>query len=137
MRLITYWLDRCLSEHCCQRFVNTPLQSPWLSQRPARLLDLSSFDGSEDVRVVETVSMTQMPQYFAVSHVWGPSGIPKRTKLLTSNVEQLLARMPYDNLSASFRDAVKVTRLLGFRYIWIDALYANRFLHPDLAKLTP
>lgn len=132
-----YWLERCLSEHCCQRLINTPLLSPWLSQRAARLLDVSSFDDSEDVRVVETASMAPMPQYLAVSHVWGPSGIPKHTKLLTSNFEQLLTRIPYGNLAASFRDAVKVTRMLGFRYVWIDALYDNRFFYPYPARLIP
>jgi hypothetical protein len=75
MRLITHWLERCLSEHCCQRFVNTPLLSPWLSQRPARLIDASSFDGSEDVCAVETVSIAQMPQYLSLSLFWFNLGI--------------------------------------------------------------
>jgi hypothetical protein len=76
--------------------------------------------------------MPQMPQYIAVSHVWGPSGIPDHTKLLTSNIEQLLDRMAYTSLAANFRDAVKITRLLGFRYIWIDALYVPS--HQGLVK---
>ena len=45
---------------------------------------------------------------------------PLRT--LTVNIEDRLKSIPMNILPRTFRDAVKVTRGLGLRYIWIDSL---------------
>jgi len=43
-------------------------------------------------------------------------------KLLKSNLEFYEESVPMDQLTKTFKDAVDLTRRLGFRYIWIDAL---------------
>ncbi|KAE8452259.1 hypothetical protein EG329_000959 [Mollisiaceae sp. DMI_Dod_QoI] len=57
--------------------------------------------------------------YIALSHVWGAQIHNKlEMKLLEKWREGIDVRL----LPRSFRDAITVTRKLGFRYIWIDAL---------------
>jgi len=58
-----------------------------------------------------------------LSHCWGPKGVP--FKLQKANESTLSERIPIDKLSLTFKDAIRFTRrlrILGVRYIWIDAL---------------
>ncbi|PVH85430.1 HET-domain-containing protein, partial [Cadophora sp. DSE1049] len=54
-----------------------------------------------------------------LSHRW-VGNMPGR--LTTENSAQLLHVIPAAFLSATFKDAIIVTRRLGFRYLWIDSL---------------
>lgn len=47
-----------------------------------------------------------MPQYLALSYVWGSADIAQSLK----------------NLPRTIKDAMRVCRGLGFRYLWVDAL---------------
>lgn len=59
--------------------------------------------------------------YFALSHCWGD--LRKCCVVTeTTNIAQRLQRLPLNELSPTFRDAIVVTRKLGFRYLWIDAM---------------
>ena len=58
-------------------------------------------------------------RYLALSHCWG------KIKIITTEKESFETRkegIDPDTLSKTFRDAVEVTRTLGFRYLWIDSL---------------
>ena len=62
-------------------------------------------------------------QYIALSYVWGPSQY-HTAKLPSSNlsrfaIERALTSMP---MPQTIKDAIELTRLLGFRYLWVDAL---------------
>ncbi|KAF2264851.1 HET-domain-containing protein, partial [Lojkania enalia] len=58
--------------------------------------------------------------YAALSHCWGPeSNIMKAT---TNNLKDLHMEIDESALSKSFRDAIKTTRILHIKYLWIDAL---------------
>jgi hypothetical protein len=39
-----------------------------------------------------------------------------------SNIEARMELLILEELPRNFIDAIKVTRLLGFRYLWIDSL---------------
>ena len=63
-------------------------------------------------------SETDVP-YLTLSHSWGKNDM---FKLLKSNIDELQQRIPLDKLSQTFKDAMKVTLQLGFKYLWIDSL---------------
>jgi hypothetical protein len=55
----------------------------------------------------------------ALSHCWGGPITP----VLTDEVlESFQKGLPFTELSANFKDAIVVTRQLGFQYLWIDSL---------------
>ena len=58
--------------------------------------------------------------YVALSHCWGSA--PHFITLTQSTIATFRRRIPYDSLTATFRDAILVTRKLGVRFIWIDSL---------------
>jgi hypothetical protein len=65
----------------------------------------------------------QKIRYIALSYVWGPSKYQK-TKLLTSNVLQLgrAGSLRTRPVPQTIEDAIELTKLLGFDYLWVDAL---------------
>lgn len=72
---------------------------------------------SEDVVLIDSRSLTG--RYTILSYSWGLGTSLKTTP------ETLAARergIPYDDLPLTLRHAVKVTRELGVKYLWIDAL---------------
>lgn len=86
---------------------------------PSRLIDVGRSDGTEDPRVLETNGMRGT--YLTLSHCWGQGVI---TRTLSENLDKRKKGIAMDELSASLRDAVFITRRLGFRYLWIDSLCA-------------
>jgi hypothetical protein len=58
--------------------------------------------------------------YVALSHCWGST--PHFITLTQSTLATFRRRIPYDSLTATFRDAILVTRKIGLRFIWIDSL---------------
>lgn len=82
---------------------------------PTRLLDVG-VASSQSVRLVLSVDPEDI--YVALSHCWGQS-IPLVTtsKNISSSQLEITSKLP-----KTFADAVRVTRRLGIRYLWIDAL---------------
>jgi len=69
----------------------------------------------------------------ALSHPWG-SGPHFYTD--ESNIDQHKAAIEMHVLPATFQDAVRVTRELGLRYVWIDAIFIVRGPSGDYVKET-
>lgn len=88
---------------------------------PKRLLDLTSFSDNEsaDLRLVETV-VPNAP-YATLSHCWGSSLTAERTTTI-ANLDERKVRIHFTSLTPNFRDAVIISRRLGIRYLWIDAM---------------
>jgi hypothetical protein len=58
--------------------------------------------------------------YATLSYCWGEA---QKFMLLTTTVlEAWTERLPIEHLPQSSQDAIEVTRALGIRYLWIDAL---------------
>ncbi|KAK3377340.1 heterokaryon incompatibility protein-domain-containing protein, partial [Lasiosphaeria ovina] len=119
--LARMWMAHCQRTHTChQRLPFTEEQHPGLGL-PPRLLDLGHFP--EDVRLVMATSLSSISvDYVALSHCWGPEGLPDSSKLTSSNLAARLTRIPLTSLCLNFQHAIATTRLLGLRYLWIDAL---------------
>lgn len=87
---------------------------------PTRLIDVAT-DSNGPIRLIQTSGKAQR-RYIALSHCWGQLSDDQRFCTYESNIKQRMADIPYDQLPATFKDAVRVTRALGVRYLWIDSL---------------
>lgn len=111
--------DRCNEMHDCMASVKN---TNFAAQLPTRLLDLGEND-AESIRLTENDSTTLATgRYIALSHRWGDMDDTQRVCTYKHNIEDRKAHIPFDELPASFQDAVRVTRALGVRYLWIDSL---------------
>jgi len=54
-----------------------------------------------------------------LSYCWGKDGHVVTTK---KDLTQHMQAIDLQSLPTTLRDAVPITRLLGFRYLWIEAL---------------
>ncbi|EEH42056.2 hypothetical protein PAAG_03977 [Paracoccidioides lutzii Pb01] len=112
MVTIKSWISACIVTHFTpESFCNTP-DNP---QLPTRVVDVGLDDGV--VKLLEPKGARS--KYICLSHCWGLAQIITTTK---SNLVQHKKAIPWNLLSKTFRDAISLTRSLGFKYIWIDSL---------------
>lgn len=66
----------------------------------------------------------QGDEYLVLSHCWGTPTKEEKERFCTTrqNYQHRLQGFSYDELPRTFQDAIRVTRLLGKQYLWIDAL---------------
>src|SRR5450756_303615 len=108
MKLANEWLKECLSTHAgCQK----PLET----KPPTRVIDIGP--GGEYPSLLVTDG--DITKYVTLSHCWG-----KATLLTTTNssLADRVAGIAMGLLPRTFQDAIRVTHLLGFKYLWIDSL---------------
>jgi len=58
--------------------------------------------------------------YIALSHCWGNTH--NQVKTLKSNIQKRKHEICWDELNQSYKDAISLTRRLGFNFLWIDSL---------------
>lgn len=112
VELMKTWISTCRTSH--------PRCNITKAYTPTRLLDLNAFDGSEDIRLVSLGENAEI-EYIALSYCWGPP----ETHSLTTTQQTLpdrLQMIPFADLSTTFKDTINLTRKLGIRYLWVDAL---------------
>lgn len=118
-QIMKTWIQECRQNHeiCLKNLENF---------LPTRLLDLQAFETGDDIRLV-SVELKDFededfqPEYITLSHCWGPPEI-RPTTTTKENLEERMTQISIDDLSNTFRDAVRITRELGERYLWIDSL---------------
>ena len=109
--LVSIWMRRCLTEHnLCPSSSEASL--------PTRVIDVGLPQSNEEPYLLVTGG--RHGQWVTLSHCWGTTIIPKRTT--KSNLEQHRQGLPMSELPLTFRDAVTITRRLGYRYLWIGSL---------------
>lgn len=84
---------------------------------PTRLVDVGPVDGSREPRLLCDSKI--VGKYLALSHCWGNAVTIQTT---TENLQAHKKQIPLVRLTQTFRDAVVITRNLGFLYLWIDSL---------------
>lgn len=116
------WLQECVSqshgshEICSRRVIES-------GSYPTRLLKLDEVEKSGYVRLVATADYPNgIPEYTTLSHCWGHPEGPrpletKRATLAGHKSGILLERLP-----KTFQDAVRITRRIGKKFLWIDSL---------------
>ncbi|KAG4433382.1 hypothetical protein IFR05_011142 [Cadophora sp. M221] len=119
LRLAAEWINDCSSNHdCCQLGNNMNEDPPF----PTRVIDIGVSD-ADPVRLL--VSNGTKGKWAALSYRWGD--VPKESKETGSatmaNLGRFQDEIPSNLLSATFLDAIQITRRLGLRHIWINRLY--------------
>lgn len=108
------WLQACLEQHLsckAHRDINVTL--------PTRIIDVDLATDELGARPRLIDSSTKTDGYVALSYCWGGDS-PLTFKRNTEST--LRSGIGLHQYPPTLRDAIVVTRQLGFRYIWIDAL---------------
>lgn len=110
--MLKAWLHNCEQQHdeCKPRVGRLPkrLIDVGLQEEPARLGFSHDIHASSDSFV----------KYTTLSYYWGNAQF--RTTI--DNEETHLQKIPFNLLPRTLQDAIEITRRLGIKYIWIDAL---------------
>ncbi|CZR68112.1 uncharacterized protein PAC_18011 [Phialocephala subalpina] len=113
--IIRFWLNECSENHS---FCNSNYAKNFHpSFRPTRLLDV--FDLDHPRLDTGESPESQNVEFLTLSHCWGNGTF---LKLQNRNIADMIREIPADRLSQTFRDAMAITKALGYRYLWIDAL---------------
>jgi hypothetical protein len=115
------WIEECGRDHFLCGSQNTFMAMPITSSRtlPKRVLDIGNGDTLEPTVQLSESNFSE-GVYIALSHAWGARLPIKTTK---TNLEQFKKGIPWNDFSETFQDAIHITRKLGVRYLWINALY--------------
>jgi hypothetical protein len=105
-----WWLENCLGNH---KTCNESREDGWY---PARLLDLT---GHEPRLLISEIEKPDGP-YATLSHCWGPD--PKFLQLTADNLESFCSKVSFTSLPKTFQEAIKTTKWLNLKYLWIDSL---------------
>lgn len=108
--MVRNWVSDCMQNHDrCKR-----LAAKRSKFAPDRLVEIAS----PALMRLSTKHSNTTP-YVALSYCWGARTIFSTTN---ENISNHLVDIPWDMMPATFRQAVNITLVLGFKYIWIDAL---------------
>jgi hypothetical protein len=113
--IIRLWLKACDQNHKECR----PLENPVL---PTRVIDVGEKD-SPFVRLYKS-SSGERGSYIALSHPWGLEHLVDNPHFCTTSSKENLYKVGIglSSLPKTFEDAVKTTRELGQKYLWIDSI---------------
>ncbi|KAI0842622.1 HET-domain-containing protein [Hypoxylon sp. FL0890] len=128
--VVRRWLDNCQQSHQCA------IHSTF---RPTRLIDVG--DPLHPHLIVSAAQPDDWLNsseggmgYVTLSYVWGA----KQDYVLTQDTLQTkLAGLDTTRIPQSVMEAMEVTRRLGFRYIWVDALCIIQDSREDKLKELP
>jgi hypothetical protein len=114
--LIHSWMRECTKTHHCEYSSKKSLR-----HRPRRLIDVGRKDSSVELCLVEQDKFpdTKDYRYVALSHCWGDSKPAITTR---STLNERTKQIPFSWLPKTFQDAIRITRAIGIRYLWIDSL---------------
>lgn len=118
--MLRKWLKNCMETHkrCRPSGQNSVSDLSCESVAlPIRLVDVGSPAGEICPFLAETRG--KRGSYLTLSHRWGNH--PK-TETIKANIHRFKQALPMDELPQTFKDAIIVTRQLGFQYLWIDSL---------------
>ncbi|KAF4634163.1 hypothetical protein G7Y89_g3947 [Cudoniella acicularis] len=110
--------NRTIGLHCS-------LQSD--TSLPTRVIDVGPSDGSMEPRLLVTVYVQDGSKpadwhpngkYIALSYCWGKENFTTTRGTLAAMEDQI----PWAELPQTIKDVIEVTRALGIRYLWVNAL---------------
>ncbi|KAI6081709.1 HET-domain-containing protein [Hypoxylon rubiginosum] len=108
VQLISSWLKTCSAQHNCG-----------ITDLPPSLPTTLIAVGEKRIRLLDTAGHS-MSRYVALSYCWGTQ--EQKTLLTKENKQRLLDDIPFEDLDTTIQEAVDITRKIGFKYLWIDAL---------------
>ncbi|TVY33837.1 hypothetical protein LSUB1_G007428 [Lachnellula subtilissima] len=108
-----YWLDLCLNTHSCSDSDGAVSGSQ--ERLPTRVVYVGTCD--DDIRL--HISDGAYGDWVTLSHCWG--GVqPLKTNI--ANLASHCKGLDFSEIPETFRDAILITRRLGYHYLWIDSL---------------
>ncbi len=112
--ILNEWLRSCDETHGCvsEGGINGN------DTLPTRLLDIGS--SSEPILRLVDRDVVESGRYIALSHCWGSMIDHHRFCTFNENLEEFRDHIDYERLPNTFKDAVRITRALNIRYLWID-----------------
>ncbi|KAF2762494.1 HET-domain-containing protein [Pseudovirgaria hyperparasitica] len=122
------WIDTCRTRHTkCNSWTDRDSSTRHL---PTRVIDVNS-EGDKEVRLHIT-DESDKSHYIALSYCWGKPVNPFLTTAET--IERHRAGIKVSSMPKTYQDAIHLTRKLGIRYIWIDALCIVQHDRADWAR---
>jgi hypothetical protein len=113
LSVVSGWVKHCVDEHeRCH---------PPLTPLPTRILDLNAFNDPEKIRLWETNGAANYEPYVTLSYCWG-SDASVHVRTTHSTLPAHLDSIFVQNLPQTYQDAIRITRHLGIRFLWIDSL---------------
>ncbi|KAH8750944.1 heterokaryon incompatibility protein-domain-containing protein, partial [Hyaloscypha sp. PMI_1271] len=109
-KMARYWLKTCLETHYSLCQVQGSLSLP------TRVLDVGLL---ESPFVNLYISNGRHGQWLTLSHCWGKTQPATTTK---GNLNNHSTKIIISTLPQTFRDAILITRKLGYLFLWIDSL---------------
>ncbi|KAF2498926.1 HET-domain-containing protein [Lophium mytilinum] len=111
--LLRSWLKTCSAKHSgCATFDI----GDWT---PTRVLDIGTVSSTAWKVCIPAMDGILVSEYTTLSYRWGDAQF---LKLTSQSLASFRAGSPISNLPQVFQDAISITKDLGIRYIWIDAL---------------
>jgi hypothetical protein len=110
--LASRWLKECLDNHA----ICLP-EGKEIFDGPTRMINVGSSNGCS-APFLQT-SNGDIHEWVALSHRWG-NHQPLKTNMV--NLATHGSALPWEALPRLFRDAILITRSMGYRYLWIDSL---------------
>lgn len=112
-----FTIARAWMEDCCR---NHPKTCPGNTRvtLPTRLIDVGDPAIKPDVRL-HISQANEVGEYVALSYCWGGQQTVVTTQ---DNLDSMAQRITLSSLPRTLEDAVRVSRNIGQRYLWADAL---------------
>ena len=112
------WIKDCRENHEECGYNHSGSQPHQGREFPTRLLDVQSgLNGNHHCILID--GSDALGDYITLSYCWGYN---QSLRTMTSNLGQHKGGIDLSNMPKTLQDAVHVTRELGIRYLWIDAL---------------
>lgn len=125
-------MSECHEQHdtCRQRDIDSQNSEFY----PTRVIDVG-IEGACSLRLISATTLQEnsiYAGYLTLSYTWGE---PQLQETTISNIDDRTNKgFRLDQQPQTIQDAVKVTRALGFRYLWIDSLCIVQDDEVDKAK---
>ncbi|KAI1406915.1 heterokaryon incompatibility protein-domain-containing protein [Hypoxylon sp. FL1857] len=128
-RVIKPWLDDCLlprgsSGESCHPHCATLSRNP--PRLPTRVIDVGTdyIDPYLYIPALDTPSndRTSSGHYVILSYCWGSGDANSAAKTTSRNLGERRKVLDLEILPETIRDAVILTRAMGQRYLWVDAI---------------
>jgi hypothetical protein len=86
------------------------------SYLPTRIIAVGAKDETPFLHISKA---SERASYVALSYCWGG---PQKVTTTIATLQSRISGLNFESLPRTLQDAITVTRLLGFKYLWVDAL---------------